>query len=137
MLRIAIITVLAVALTACSSCRRQTHMAGDVYEVRLAMESLQTYVGASNDNLNAEIRGVRASQSEHLNDIERRLDEIQRALADLEDAIERLRLTGSNETASSATGNRVRRQLVLPEDPELRPRGTSEIVPAPAPFKEQ
>ena len=85
-------------------------LSGDVYEIRLAMESFQGRL----DSLGAEIRALRASQDRQIGGVSIRLQEIEASLDEMKIMIDCLRAQPAPEPI-------IRHELRLPSDPERTP----------------
>jgi len=109
------------AVAGCSAPVTNRQMAGDIYAIRLAIETMQSNQTAATEGLRAEIRGARAHQDQEMNSLSRRIEMLEDEIARLEDAIERLRLSaeGFDETPGGEF-TRAQRVLSLPPDPESR-----------------
>jgi hypothetical protein len=93
-------------------------LAGDVYETRLAVQNLQTYESTANENLSSEIRGLRANQEQQFNALTGQVQDLEQALAELTNTVQRLNAAQGGQEPSPASG------YVLPPDREaLTPPG--------------
>jgi hypothetical protein len=81
-------------------------VSGDVYELRLAIENLQDFERQSADNLTSQMSGLRASQSQQIEELNRRLNQLEQAFNEL------------TERLAAQSAAPARHTLVLPPDPE-------------------
>lgn len=130
-LRLAAIALLALAAAGCARRGAQGGtLAGDVYETRLLVQNLQTYTQQSHEALGSDIRALRATQEQQLNQLRARVQDLEQTLAMLNDAVERLNLTLSGQVGTTPAP-RVR--LALPPDPESLPPQQTQNPVTPAP----